>query len=212
MKIRKNQGKIYEDVCKIPENLGEIPENTGKNGTQHCFDLKNLALNMCRITRRPIYVCVEVIPKAGVYDLCGRTYSHKELLKLFGRVWGNSSKNLSHPQKFGCSYTNIGRHFLKSNNVGRHFCSDFSGILPMFLTNQNFGGCVCTPASNTTGFEVYLTILAMFWLSVQFFNSVSLTRIVERSFGLRLKVFDLASENFLTIFGSVFQSVCNLSL
>jgi len=25
--------------------------------------------------------------------------------KLFGRVWGNSGKNLSHPQKFACSYT-----------------------------------------------------------------------------------------------------------
>jgi len=25
--------------------------------------------------------------------------------KLFGKVWGNSGKNPSHPQKFACSYT-----------------------------------------------------------------------------------------------------------
>jgi len=27
-----------------------------------------------------------------------------------------------------CFYANLGRHFLKSNNVGRHFCPDFQQI------------------------------------------------------------------------------------
>jgi len=51
---------------------------------------------------------------------------------------------------------NVGCHFLESINVGRHFCLDFHGFaqmlrdLPRFLTNQNFWGCACTPASYTT--------------------------------------------------------------
>ena len=45
--------------------------------------------------------CLEFILKEGVRDVCGRKYSHKELPKteLFGQVWGNSGKNLSHPKK-----------------------------------------------------------------------------------------------------------------
>jgi len=65
-------------------------------------------------------------------------------------------------------------HFVKKNNVGRHFCPDFqgfcprvsgtlpglSGILPRFLgiltgfsTYQNFSGWAWIPTSNVTGFN-----------------------------------------------------------
>jgi len=31
-----------------------------------------------------------------------------------------------------CFSENVGRHFLKSNNVGRHLCPDFQGFCPYF--------------------------------------------------------------------------------
>ena len=70
-----------------------------------------------------------------------------------------------------CFSANLGRHFLKSNNVGPNFClgfqgfcpdlhgicSDFhgfcqelSGFFPRFSTNQNFCGCACTPCPPTS--------------------------------------------------------------
>jgi len=51
---------------------------------------------------RPI---LEVTPKTHLHDLCGRKLWAKGAQKLFGKVWGNSGKNLSHPKKFACSYT-----------------------------------------------------------------------------------------------------------
>jgi len=65
---------------------------------------------------------------------------------------------------FTCFSAKLGRHFSKSNDVGRHFCPDFQGfcleylgisfgfsgilpkfseILPGFSTNENFWGCAC---------------------------------------------------------------------
>jgi len=52
---------------------------------------------------------------------------------------------------FMCCYGNVGRHFLKSNNVGAIFARifrDFAQIfrdLPGFLTNQTFGGALAPP-------------------------------------------------------------------
>jgi len=48
---------------------------------------------------------------------------------------------------------NLGYHFLKSNNAGRHLYPDFQGFFSDFHKNQNFYGCACTtstPTSNTT--------------------------------------------------------------
>jgi len=55
-----------------------------------------------------------------------------------------------------CFYENLGRHFLKSNNVGRNFYPDFQGLLPRFSTKQKIWKCACkpcTPTSNTTDFH-----------------------------------------------------------
>ena len=58
------------------------------------------------------------------------------------------------PKKvFMCSSANLGRHFLKSSNVERHFPPDFQGFCPD-STNQNFWGCACTLwTSNNTAFH-----------------------------------------------------------
>jgi len=41
--------------------------------------------------------------------------------------WCNLKKKV-----FMCFYANLGRHFLKSNNVGRYFYPDFQGFCPDF--------------------------------------------------------------------------------
>jgi len=70
-KIRENLSKIYENLCKIPENLGKLPESSGKNGTQRCMILKSWR-SICAQSHEDLFL--EVIPKDGVHDLCGRKY------------------------------------------------------------------------------------------------------------------------------------------
>jgi len=56
---------------------------------------------------------------------------------------------------FMCFYANLGRHFVKLNNVGGYFCPDFQGFWVWFSANQNYCGCAwnpCIPTSNTTAF------------------------------------------------------------
>jgi len=40
---------------------------------------------------------------------------------------------------FTCFSANLGRHFSKSNNVGRHFCPNFQGYCPDFQHIKTFG-------------------------------------------------------------------------
>jgi len=54
--------------------LGKLPENTVKNGAQRCLILKNWR-STCAESHEDLFW--EVISKDGVYDLCGRKYSHK---------------------------------------------------------------------------------------------------------------------------------------
>jgi len=59
---------------------------------------------------------------------------------------------------FMCFYPNLGRHFLKPNNVGRHFHPDFLFVklLTRFSANQNFWGCAfnpCIPITSTAAFH-----------------------------------------------------------
>ena len=46
-----------------------------------------------------------------------------------------------------CFYVNLGCHFLKSNNVGRHFYPDFQAFCQDFQQIRTFGGALVTPAS-----------------------------------------------------------------
>jgi len=57
--------------------------------------------------------------------------------------WCNLQKKV-----FMCFHVNLGHHFLKSNNVGRHFYPDFQGICQDFR-QINFWGCVCDPCTST---------------------------------------------------------------
>jgi len=63
-------------------------------------------------------------------------------------------------KSFSCQF---GAIIFNSKHVGRHFCSDFQGlledshrffpdlrILPRFSPNQNFWGCVCTHGCYTS--------------------------------------------------------------
>jgi len=44
---------------------------------------------------------------------------------------------------------NVSRHFVRSNNVGRHFCPDFQGFCPDFQQIKTFGGALSPPASTS---------------------------------------------------------------
>jgi len=68
---------------------------------QTCFDLQNMALNVCKIKRRPVYSFGGHSEK-GLHE---KIFARKVAKNFFGQVWGNSGKNPSHPQKFSCSYT-----------------------------------------------------------------------------------------------------------
>jgi len=90
-------------------------------------------------------------PKLARKVFCG-TFAYKfsstKIMKT--SFWCNLQKQI-----LMCFYANLGRHFLKSNNVGHHF-PGFSGLLPRFSANQNFLGCACNPCtttSNTTTFH-----------------------------------------------------------
>jgi len=54
--------------------------------------------------------------------------------QIFPPYFGVTSKN-----EFMCFSANVGHHFLKSNNVVRHFCPDFQGFCPDFNKSKLFG-------------------------------------------------------------------------
>jgi len=45
-----------------------------------------------------------------------------------------------------CFYANLGRHFLKSNNVGHNFYPDFQGFCQDFQQSKKFGSALANPA------------------------------------------------------------------
>ena len=82
---------------------------------------------------------------------------HQPFTKLFlgKNFWYDLRTKL-----FVCFSAHVGRHFVKSNKVRRHFCPvirvlprfsgilrRFLGILPGFSTNQYFWGWDCTPCN-----------------------------------------------------------------
>ena len=91
------------------------------------------------------------LAKKVLCDFCQQIFSHKQQFL----VWP--------PKKgFMCFSANVGHHFLKSNNVGRHFCSDFQRFWPDF-NKSKLWRCTftpCTPASYTTALENPLLALA----------------------------------------------------
>jgi len=90
----------------------------------------------------------QTCPKSFLCNLCLQIFSHKIMKTSF---WCNLQKKI-----FMCFHVNLGRHFLKSNDVGHHFHPDFQGFCPDFQQIKNLWGCSCnpcTPPSNTTAFH-----------------------------------------------------------
>jgi len=103
-KIHENLCKIYENVSKILENLGKLPEKLAKRAPNVVF-VEKLAPKVCRITRKPF---IGGYPKRKCsWSVWKEIITQGDAGKLFGQVWGNSGKNLSHPQKFTCYYTYV---------------------------------------------------------------------------------------------------------
>jgi len=69
-----------------------------KNGAQLGL-IKKMATNVCRSTRRPRFGDHH---KNGLGE---KIFAQKVAQKFFVQVWGNSGKNLSHPQKLLAPYT-----------------------------------------------------------------------------------------------------------
>ena len=79
--------------------------------------------------------CCPNFPKLARKVFCGTfayKYSPTSIMKT--SFWCNLQEKV-----FMCVYANLGRHFLKSNNVGRYFYPDFQGFCPDFLLIKTFG-------------------------------------------------------------------------
>jgi len=93
------------------------------------------------------------LPEKLLCDFFAYKFSPTKIMKTF---FGVTSKK----RVFICFSPNVGHYFLKLNTHWAPFLPRFSGILPRylrilpgFLTNQNFWGCACNPASYTTGYK-----------------------------------------------------------
>jgi len=93
----ESPGKIYENVCKIPENLAKLSENMARIGTQCCLILIKLrpTWDMGRITNVKNFFW----RSSQTWCVWEEILRQRVAWKLFGQVWGNSGKNLSHPKK-----------------------------------------------------------------------------------------------------------------
>jgi len=107
------------------------------------------------MTRRILARIFPNLPEKFLCYFCLQLFSHKYHKDLF-LVW--------HSQKVVmCFSANNGLHFLKWNNVGRHFCLDFQGFCSDFLIfvhifrdfariydKSELWRCACTSACYTT--------------------------------------------------------------
>jgi len=73
-------GKIPENPGKIPQYLGKIPENLGKNGAHRCLTSKNGTQYLQKNKWRSF---LEVAPKKGLNNLCGRRFLGKSRTTTF---------------------------------------------------------------------------------------------------------------------------------
>jgi len=71
----------WAKMVNIWENMGKNGvENMGKNGAQRCLVFKNWRPG-CEESHEDLFL--EVTPKEGVHNLCGRKYLQKKLPKNF---------------------------------------------------------------------------------------------------------------------------------
>jgi len=103
----KQKSNLILSQClrKISEHLGKLPENTGKNGANVLWFEKKWRPTYAESHEDLFFFCH---PKNGHHE---KLFAQKAAKKIFfGQVWENSGKNLSHSQKFACSYTYTRRH------------------------------------------------------------------------------------------------------
>ena len=78
------------------ENLGKVLKISVKMAPNIVW-LKKVTPKVCIKTHENLFL--EVTPKRGLHDLCGRKFVGKSCTKkLFRKVWGNSVKILSMPK------------------------------------------------------------------------------------------------------------------
>jgi len=61
-----------------------------------------------------------------------------------------------------CFFVNLGRNFLKSSNVGRHFYAYFRDVAQIFSKSKLLG-CACIPISNKKFRIIFYNICYSFW-------------------------------------------------
>jgi len=87
----------------LAENLGKNPEIRVKISPNVVW-LQEMAPKVCIKTQEDLFL--EVTPKRGLHDLCGRKFRGKSCTKkLFGKFGEIRAKSFT-PRKFACSYTN----------------------------------------------------------------------------------------------------------
>jgi len=90
---------------------------------------------------------------------CSKNFFVQLLPKNFFHKIMNTSFSWNLQKKvFRCFYVNLGCHFLKSNNVGRHFYPDFQGFCQGFRQIKTFGGALATPSPPSPTPLLFITV------------------------------------------------------
>jgi len=78
-------------------------------------------------------------------------FSSTKITKTY--FWCNLQKKV-----FMCFYANLGRHFLKSYNIGHHFYPHFQGFCQDFQQIKTIGGALTTPALPLPTPLIFITV------------------------------------------------------
>jgi len=79
------------------------------------------------------------LPEKFFCAIFASKFSPTKIMKT--SFWCNLQKKV-----FMYFYANLGRHFMKSNNVERYFYPDFQGFCPDFQLINTYGVALATPA------------------------------------------------------------------
>jgi len=99
-----------------------------------------------------------------------------------------------------CFSANVVNHFLKSNNVGRHFFPDFQGFSPDFNTSKHLGvrfhPCTTAPYTTLPGKSTFGPCLEKILLAPMFRGTCSSTEMLKGYMAREsLGTLDLATSN-----------------
>jgi len=100
---RTQKSWFAKNLGRILENLSKIPENPGKNGTQRCFDFKKWCSPLAEKHMKSLFE--GQTKKRSSWSLWEKICRRSRTKTFQAKIWGNSGKNPSNPQKFACSCT-----------------------------------------------------------------------------------------------------------